>query len=156
MPPVRHSFPALPVLLSALLAVACSREETPAPAMTTPPAVDRLASMELMARGQKLFQENCAQCHGPDAQGHPDWQTPGVTAAPPLNGTGNDWKRKKGEMVAVIKSGVKRKNEEIMPGWGGRMGDEDIDAIITWYQSRWPVDVYERWRKANVGGAPKG
>lgn len=111
--------------------------------------------METMARGARLFQEHCAQCHGPDAQGHPDWQTPGVTVAPPLNGTGNDWKRTKGEMVAVIKQGAKRKNELVMPGWEGRLTDQEIDDLIVWYQALWPGEVYERWRKLDAAAAAK-
>jgi mono/diheme cytochrome c family protein len=143
------------VLLAAgLLLAACSREESPTPAAESP-SLERLAPMETMARGARLFQEHCAQCHGPEAQGHPDWQTPGVVAAPPLNGTGNDWKRKKAEFVAVIKNGIKRKGEQIHPGWGERLSDEEIEDIIVWFQALWPADVYERWRKANAPVAPK-
>jgi mono/diheme cytochrome c family protein len=133
-----------------LLLGACSREE-PAPVSGKAPSeLERLAPMEVIARGARLYQENCAICHGPEAQGHPDWQTPGVVAAPPLNGTGNDWKRKKAEMVAVIRNGVKRKKELIMPGWEGRLSAQDIEDIIVWYQALWPADVYDRWRKANA------
>jgi mono/diheme cytochrome c family protein len=135
---------------SLLLLGACSKE-TPTPA--APPlgtSLERLAPMEVMARGARIFQENCAICHGPEAQGHPDWQTPGVAAAPPLNGTGNEWKRKHPELVAVIKQGVKRKNEQIMPGWEGRLSEQDIEEVIVWFQALWPADVYARWRKANA------
>lgn len=133
-----------------LLFGACNKEE-PAPA--GPPAdasLERLAPMEVMARGARLYQENCAICHGPEAQGHPDWQTPGVVVAPPLNGTGNDWKRKRADLVSVIKKGVKRKNEPVMPGWEGRLSDQDIDEIIVWFQALWPAEVYDRWRKENA------
>src|SRR5258705_11499633 len=63
-----------------------------------------------IARGAKVFDENCAQCHGPQGQGHPDWGTPGegsFAAASPLNGSGNEHKRTKLELVNVIKSGVR-------------------------------------------------
>ncbi|MEK7734736.1 MAG: cytochrome c, partial [Pseudomonadota bacterium] len=83
-------------------------------------------------------------------------QTPGEAAAPPLNGTGNDWKRSTGDFVAVIKAGVKRKGDQIMPGWKGRLSDAEIDDIITWFQTFWPRDVHERWQKANTtAGAGK-
>jgi mono/diheme cytochrome c family protein len=132
----------------------CRREEPP-PAPTA--ALDRLAPMENISRGARLYQEHCAQCHGPEAQGHPDWQTPGVAAAPPLNGTGNDWKRKKPELVAAIKEGIKRKGEPMHPDWKGRLNNEEIEDIITWFQALWPADVYERWRKANAPATrPKG
>lgn len=140
-----------------LLLGACSKEEPAPTGSSAGAALERLAPMEVMARGARVFQENCAICHGPEAQGHPDWQTPGVAAAPPLNGTGNDWKRKRAELVAVIKTGVKRKNEQVMPGWEGRMSEQEIDDVITWFQALWPNDVYDRWRKANAAPAsPKG
>jgi mono/diheme cytochrome c family protein len=140
------------VWIACLLALAaCSKKEEPAPAGSSAgTALERLAPMEVMARGARLYQENCAICHGPEAQGHPDWQTPGIVVAPPLNGTGNDWKRKHNELVAVIKKGVKRKNEQIMPAWEGRLTEQDIEDVIIWFQALWPADVYDRWRKANA------
>ena len=94
---------------------------------------------------------------GPKGRGHPDWQNPKVVAAPPLNGSGNEWKRLKQDMIAVIKNGVSRQGEPVMPGWKGRLSDQQIEDIIIWYQALWPADVYERWRKANVeSAAPKG
>jgi cytochrome c5 len=104
------------IWVACLLVLGACSKQTPAPAgPSTGAALERLVPMEVMARGARVFQENCAICHGPEAQGHPDWQTPGVAAAPPLNGTGNEWKRKHSELVMVIKAGVKRKNEQIMP-----------------------------------------
>ncbi len=139
----------------ALIAGGCRREEpSPEP---SPMALDRLPPMATLSRGERLFQEHCAQCHGPEAQGHPDWQTPGLAVAPPLNGTGNDWKRKKSDLIAVIKNGVKRKNAQVMPPWRDRLADDEIEDIIVWFQTRWPAEVYERWRKANAPSTqPKG
>jgi mono/diheme cytochrome c family protein len=45
---------------------------------------------------------------------------------------------------------VKRKNEQIMPGWEGRLSEQDIEEVIVWFQALWPADVYARWRKANA------
>lgn len=112
--------------------------------------------MESILRGARVFQEQCAQCHGPDAQGHPDWQNPQVTAAPPLNGTGNEWKRSKSELIAVIQNGAKRDGQPVMPGWKGRLTDQEIDDVIAWFQALWPVEVYEKWQKTNaVATAPR-
>lgn len=118
---------------------------------------DRPVTTESLFRGVRLFQQQCAQCHGPEAQGHPDWRNPKVVAAPPLNGTGNEWKRRKQDMIAIIKNGAKRNGEQIMPAWKGRLSDQDIEDIITWFQALWPADVYHRWLKANADdAAPKG
>jgi mono/diheme cytochrome c family protein len=146
------------IWIACLLALAaCSKKEEPATAGPAGAALERLAPMEVMARGARVYQEHCAICHGPEAQGHPDWQTPGIVVAPPLNGTGNAWKRKHNELVAIIKQGAKRKNEPVMPGWAGRLSEQEIEDVIVWFQALWPTDVYDRWRKANaVSATPKG
>lgn len=134
----------------ALLAVcACQKKENPVPTPTTTPAVEAPVSLAALNRGAKLFEEQCAQCHGPEAQGHPDWQTPGVVAAPPLNGTGNEWKRSRAQLVATIKHGAKRDGQLVMPAWSGRLSDAEVDDIINWFQALWPPEVYATWRKTN-------
>ena len=80
------------VVLAAVLVAACGKKEpeTPPARDATAPA-ERPFSTESLVRGVRLYQEHCALCHGPEAQGHPDWRNPDVVAAPPLNGTGNAW-----------------------------------------------------------------
>lgn len=149
------------LILTGLWLLACERKEPapgPAPEQAPPssalPTVEPVPSLAALNRGAKLFQEHCAQCHGPEAQGHPDWQTPGVIAAPPLNGTGNDWRRSRAELVAVISDGAKRNGVPVMPGWKDRLSEAEINDIIAWFQALWPPDVYSRWRSAN--GAKAG
>jgi mono/diheme cytochrome c family protein len=142
-----------------LVVVACGKGEPDKTAREAATAgqAGRTFTTESLFSGVRLFHEHCAQCHGPEAQGHPDWQNPKVAAAPPLDGSGNVWKRRKQDMIAVIKEGVKRNGEPVMPAWKGRLSDREIEDIITWYQALWPADVYERWRKANVSeSAPRG
>lgn len=136
--------------------VACGRKDD-APA----PAVAPLRHFEpaSLARGAQLFGERCAVCHGPEGQGHPDWQRPSdgaFAAAPPLNGTGNDWKRSRKELAAIIKSGVRRKADKavIMPPMQGKLSDRDIDDILNWMQSLWPAEVYESWTQAQLVVTP--
>lgn len=143
------------VMAAALLVGACGKKEPEAPAVKD--QASRLFSTESLFRGVRLYQEHCALCHGPEAQGHPDWRNPQVTAAPPLNGTGNEWKRRKQDMIAAIQNGAKRNGDPVMPAWKGRLSDQDIEDIIAWYQALWPADVYDRWRKANAQSTlPKG
>jgi mono/diheme cytochrome c family protein len=144
--------------VAALLVVACGKNEREKTALSTAAnQVERTFTTESLFIGVRLFHEHCAQCHGPEAQGHPDWQNPRVAAAPPLNGTGDVWKRRKQDMIAVIKNGVQRNGEPVMPAWKGRLSDREIEDIISWYQALWPAEVYERWRKANVSEtAPSG
>ena len=147
------------ILVGLAVLAACSKKEPTAPPV--PAIAVRNFDPASVARGAALFAEHCAQCHGPQAQGHPDWQsagTPEFAAAPPLNGTGNDIKRTRAELAATIHNGVRRKTDkaDIMPSWKGRLSDRDIDDVINWAQSLWPAEVYDAWSKAQVATAPKG
>ena len=144
------------VVATVLLVGACGKKEPETPAVKDQ-ANRPFSTDSSLLRGVRLFQEHCAQCHGPEAQGHPDWRNPQVVAAPPLNGTGNEWKRRKQDMIATIQNGVQRHGEPVMPAWKGRLSDQDIEDIIAWFQALWPADVYDRWRKANAQSTlPKG
>lgn len=143
-------------MVAALLA-ACSRD--PSGGTAVPPLSLRNFEPESIAHGAALFTEHCAQCHGPKGQGHPDWQTPSdgtFAAAPPLDGTGNDWKRTRLELATTIKTGVRRKKDktEIMPAWKGRLNDRDIEDVLNWMQSLWPAEVYEAWSKVQQAAIP--
>lgn len=134
----------------------CEQHQAQAPASAPAPVIPGIESVPSLAqleRGARLFQEHCAQCHGPDAQGHPDWQTTGVVAAPPLNGTGNAWRRSRAELVQVILQGAARDGVPVMPAWQGRVSAEEVDDLIAWFQALWPAEVYARWKEAD--GAPK-
>jgi mono/diheme cytochrome c family protein len=146
-----------PFAAALLLLGACSKEEDKAAAPGTGMAVRQFDPASI-TRGARLFEEHCAQCHGPQAQGHPDWQTPSdgsFAAAPPLNGTGNDWKRSRVELAATIRNGVRRKsdNVDVMPAWKGRLSDQDAEDMLNWMQSLWPAEIYDAWTKAQAAAA---
>lgn len=141
--------------LGAILAGCEKKDPDSMSSLQAPLGSDRPLSLESVARGAHLYQEHCALCHGPEAQGHPDWENTQVVAAPPLNGTGNEWKRKKSDLIAIIKNGAKRNNEPVMPGLAGRLSDQEIEDVVTWFQALWPIDVYDRWLKVNAGSAPE-
>jgi len=135
---------------------ACGRQEPGSSTATTPLRQFEPASV---ARGAQLFGERCALCHGPEGQGHPDWQRPSdgaFAAAPPLNGTGNDWKKSRQELAQVIKQGVRRKADKavIMPSMQGKLSERDVEDILNWVQSLWPADVYDSWNKTQVAATP--
>lgn len=138
-------------LLTACSDDAGNKSQALSPVQPQAPEGNRF-NVNRIASGALLFQEHCAQCHGPEAQGHPDWQRAkkeGYVAAPPLDGTGPAAQRSQAELVAVIKNGVKYKGEPVMPAWKGRVSDEQIEDVIIWFQALWPGDVYAKWQKKN-------
>lgn len=146
------------LILPMVALAACSEDKkkpTPVEESAKAPVVreeDARFSVARIAHGALIFQENCAQCHGPEAQGHPDWQhakQQGYAAAPPLDGTGPATRLKKSELIAVIKNGVKYDGQPVMPAWKGRVSDTDIEDVITWFQALWPSEVYARWQRQN-------
>jgi len=146
-----------PFVAALLLLGACSKEEDKA-TTPSPGIVMRHFDPESVKRGAQVFEKNCVICHGPQAQGHPDWQTPSdgsFAAAPPLNGTGNDWKRSRTMLAATIRNGVRRKSDkvDVMPAWKGRLSEQDIEDMLNWMQSLWPAEVYDAWNKTQAAAA---
>ena len=151
--------------LLTIFIAACNKEgpgKIVASSLPAPAVVEGVRSLDpaLLARGAQLFGEHCALCHGPRAQGHPDWQTPSdgsFAAAPPLDGTGNDWKRSRAELAHTIMQGAQGKDgAEIMPAWKGRLSEHDVEALVAWLQSLWAPDVYDKWLKSQAATAPPG
>lgn len=143
------------VLFLLILLAGCTKEDGQTAKAPAVPSGARLQDFDpgKIARGAALFEQHCAQCHGPQAQGHPDWQTPSdgtFTAAPPLDGSGNEHKRSKQQLVAVIKNGARKNGVDVMPAWKGRLRDDDVEAVIQWFQSLWPPEVYVAWQQANA------
>lgn len=136
------------------LTAACERNATP-PTPTT--VAQRPAAAQTAGQGEALYRQHCAQCHGPSGQGHPDWQTPSdgsFAAAPPLDANGNAPRRTQQQLMATIKQGVRKGDVEVMPGWGARLSDDEIAAVIAWFQSFWPAEIYQSWLQHNASTSP--
>lgn len=111
------------------------------------PPEERYYDPAQLARGEQTYNDNCAQCHGADASGDPNWRQPdgnGQFRPPPLNGTGHTWHHPLTQLRHAIENGGPP-GESNMPAWGDTLTDEDIDDLIAWFQSLWPNDIYETW-----------
>ena len=98
-------------------------------------------------QGRQLYLKNCTVCHGLDAEGAPDWRQrdkDGKFPAPPLNGTGHAWHHPKKALMYTIKNGTSALGGN-MPAWKDRLNDAEIEAIILWFQSKWPDQLYQAW-----------
>jgi len=100
-----------------------------------------------LASGEKIYQEDCAKCHGKNAEGDPQWRKvgpDGLYPPPPLNGTGHSWHHSRAVLHDTIKNGSPQ-GQGNMPAWGGKLTDAQIEAVISYIQSLWPDDVYAAW-----------
>jgi len=110
-------------------------------------AVRLFSDPEMIARGGRLYREHCARCHGERGEGAPNWRQRGPDGKwppPPLNGTGHTWHHPLAALRMTIRNGTLAMGGS-MPPWKGKLSDEDIDAVIAWFQSQWPDEVYEAW-----------
>lgn len=147
-------------LLAATLAVAgCTDQDDAADqgtssngGMTGQQTVQRPAiSQETLAQGRQVFVQNCAACHGSEGQGAPNWQKPGPDGkypAPPLNGTGHAWHHPMEALKQTIRHGTLRIGGS-MPPWKDQLSEEEIQAVIYWFQSQWPDELYAAWHEAD-------
>lgn len=136
------------LVVAALLLAACGDSNSSA---------SRQMDFTQVSEGARLYQKNCAECHGTSGQGDPNWRerdADGMFPPPPLNGTGHTWHHPKAVLLDVINNGSP-KGMGKMPAWREKLSAEEIEAIIAWFQSRWPEQVYSAWyrmdRKASGG-----
>ncbi len=100
-----------------------------------------------VTEGARVYEQNCAACHGKRGEGAPNWRKAGADGkypAPPLNGTGHAWHHPLSILFHTIKNGSPG-GQGNMPAWGGKLNDDEIVSVIAWFQSRWPEEIYANW-----------
>lgn len=138
--------PALVRTLAAGLAVVAGYAITVVPGQTASaplaplPALDR----NQVARGRQIYLRHCAACHGPSAEGAPNWQTPdarGNLPAPPHDDRGHTWRHPDAQLAEIIRDGFRdpfnRTPELTMPPFKGVLSDQEIAAVIAYFKSLW-------------------
>ena len=98
--------------------------------------------------GQTVFSANCAGCHGAGAQGTVvDWrkaQADGSYPPPPLNGTAHAWHHPLSILKRTVREGGLKVGGK-MPGFGGKLNDDEQAAAIAFFQSQWNQKIYDAW-----------
>ena len=116
--------------------------------------VKRWYTSEQVAQGKELFAKHCAECHGPTAASTPQWRKPdqeGNYPPPPLNGTAHTWHHPLPLLRRILQEGGAKIGGK-MPPFQDTLTAAEIDAVIAWFQSLWPDEIYTRWSGA---GTPK-
>ena len=83
--------------------------------------------VELMARGEKVYTQNCVACHQANGKGIPG-------AFPTLDGSAMATKDKPGHIDIVLNGS---KKNAAMAAWGKQLSDTDIAAVITYERNAW-------------------
>jgi cytochrome c oxidase subunit 2 len=98
---------------------------------------------DLQARGEKVYNANCAVCHKPDGKG----------AGPikPLDGAAVVQDADKGKQIAVLLNG---QNNGAMPSWKA-LSDTELAAVITYTKNNWSNKTGQIVQPADVVAARK-
>ena len=147
-------------LLLAVLSLAACGEGGGRPATGPATAMpSRVTDAGQLARGARIYKANCAVCHGTQAQGATNWQKPGPDGKyppPPLDGSAHAWHHPMAVLKDVIANGTQRIGGN-MPPWRDKLSEADIEAVIAYFQSLWPAEIYQAWadmdRRARAGAA---
>lgn len=101
------------------------------------------ADAEAMAIGQRLFLNNCAVCHGSNAQG--------ARGFPNL--ADNDWLY--GGTPDAIKETITNGRQAAMPAWGAVLGEEGLNEVAHYVASLSRADIKEQKAELVAAGEAK-
>ena len=105
---------------------------------------DPQPSAEQLARGQKIYAQHCAACHGANLEGQPNWRSPlpnGRMPAPPHDESGHTWHHTDAVLFGITKYGLVNYAppgyQSDMPAYAGKLSDDEIRAVLSFIQSHW-------------------
>jgi mono/diheme cytochrome c family protein len=129
-----------PVVVMAVTLNACSDAAVPGGDSRADPQDPAKVSL-----GAKVYAQNCAACHGAKLEGQPDWRRRlpnGRLPAPPHDESGHTWHHTDAVLFAITKNGLvppyaPKNYESDMPGFAGKLSDEEIWAVLAYIKSHW-------------------
>ena len=110
-------------------------------------------SASIVARGQAIYAQHCASCHGANLEGQPNWRERlpnGRLPAPPHDPTGHTWHHSDNELFKMVKNGTAALvpgYETDMPPYQSILSDGDIWAVLSFIESTWPPDIRDRQQR---------
>lgn len=115
---------------------------------------------QVVAKGQEIYQANCAACHGDNLEGEENWKQPkssGRMPAPPHDETGHTWHHNDELLFNLTKYGIARLSnnpdyQTDMPVYDGVLSDDQIIAVLAYIKSTWPEEIQQRHDQMNAGG----
>lgn len=108
----------------------------------------RWNSSEQIVAGREVFAQNCAVCHGEEAEGLAgDWREKlddGSFPPPPLDGSAHAWHHPQEILLRVIDYGGEAMGGK-MPAFIDVLDQEEKLAAIAYFQSFWSDEIYQQW-----------
>jgi S-disulfanyl-L-cysteine oxidoreductase SoxD len=140
---VKHGLITVAASVSLVLA-ACDRSPSPDAGVRLRPD-----DAGVVARGEAVYRQHCAACHGAALEGQPNWRErdrSGRLPAPPHDASGHTWHHPDAVLFDITKFGVARAArlkdyDSAMPAYEGVLSDEEIVAVLSWIKSRWPPPI---------------
>lgn len=110
--------------------------------------------LAVVAHGEKIYQEQCAACHGVQLEGQPNWRQrdeQGLLPAPPHDASGHTWHHADDLLSEITKYGPSvvigdADYRSTMPAFANILSDEDIVAVLSFIKNSWP-DNERQWQE---------
>lgn len=106
---------------------------------------------QLVGQGERIYESDCASCHGTDLEGEEDWRrrdADGYLPAPPHDETGHTWHHPDEMLFEMTKYGMEPFAGEDypsrMPAFADALTDAEIVAVLSYIKSRWPEEIRQR------------
>ncbi len=105
--------------------------------------------VEEVAKGEELYVQYCASCHGIDLAGAPDWKTPnpdGTLLPPPHDSSGHTWHHPDALLIQITADGGLPENGN-MPAFKDILTEEEIGFVLSYIKSSWRQEErsYQWW-----------
>jgi len=102
---------------------------------------------ESVARGERIYDQYCASCHGSNLEGVPNWkemQSDGSYLPPPHDSSGHTWHHPDRLLIEIITNGGDPDLYNTkMPAFGGQLMEKEIIAVIDYIKSSWMQEERE-------------
>lgn len=130
-------------LLSVIALTGCNMDDGP----EVDNSSGRWYTQEQVAIGKQVFRNNCAICHGQNAEQTINWKQrlpDGSYPPPPLNGSAHAWHHP----LTVLKMTINQGGAQFggkMPGFKNKLSQDEVSAAIAFFQSYWSDEIYSAW-----------
>ena len=129
-----------------------------------PPAYQlRPDDTAVLVQGKRVYDAQCAACHGARLEGQPNWRerdASGRLPAPPHDASGHTWHHPDEVLFRITKFGVaKAANlkdyDSAMPAYEKVLSDAEIVAVLSFIKANWPAGIRQKHDEVNKPAAGK-